>query len=246
MSDGTKSSDNDVPVGGLANISFGQLEYDRPTASQIYPVLKNAILKMDLEPGRLISEMEVGARFGASRTPVREAFAQLREADLITTRPSRGTFVTKLNLKRFLEAHFIREAIEIANVTKLCDVGLSPEFERELAELIVKQQSTVDEDSDLAFQALDDQFHLTLARATGFERVAGLLEREKMPLDRLRVLSLRNADHQLVLIEEHKRMLDTVIRRDKPAAIEATRIHLGSILNALSSLAKKHADYFDE
>ncbi|MBA8902108.1 GntR family transcriptional regulator [Phyllobacterium sp. P30BS-XVII] len=246
MSDGTKSSDSDVPAGGLANISFGQLEYDRPTASQIYPVLKNAILKMDLEPGRLISEMEVGARFGASRTPVREAFAQLREADLITTRPSRGTFVTKLNLKRFLEAHFIREAIEIANVIKLCDVGLAPEFERELAELIVKQQSMVDQHSDLAFQALDDQFHLTLARATGFERVAGLLEREKMPLDRLRVLSLRNADHQLVLIEEHKRMLDTIVRRDKSEAIEATRIHLGSILNALSSLAKKHADYFDE
>ncbi|QND54458.1 GntR family transcriptional regulator (plasmid) [Phyllobacterium sp. 628] len=246
MSDGTKTSDNDVPVGGLANIAFGQLEYDRPTASQIYPVLKNAILKMDLEPGRLISEMEVGARFGASRTPVREAFAQLREADLITTRPSRGTFVTKLNLKRFLEAHFIREAIEIANVTKLCDIGLAPEFEQELAALIVMQQSMVDQDSDLAFQALDDQFHLTLARATGFERVVGLLEREKMPLDRLRVLSLRNADHQLVLIEEHKSMLDTISRRDKSAAIEATRIHLGSILNALSSLAKKHADYFDE
>nr|WP_281410124.1 GntR family transcriptional regulator [Phyllobacterium myrsinacearum] len=222
------------------------MEYDRPTASQIYPVLKNAILKMDLEPGRLISETEVGARFGASRTPVREAFAQLRDADLITTRPSRGTFVTKLNLKRFLEAHFIREAIEIANVTKLCDVGLAPEFEQQLSELIVRQQAMVDQNTDLAFQALDDQFHLTLARATGFERVAGLLEREKMPLDRLRVLSLRSTDHQLVLIEEHKQMLDTIIRRDISAAIEATRVHLASVLNALSSLAKKHADYFDE
>ncbi|MBA8879579.1 GntR family transcriptional regulator [Phyllobacterium myrsinacearum] len=246
MSDDTKPSDKDVPLGGLASIPFGQLEYDRPTASQIYPVLKNAILKMDLEPGRLISETEVGARFGASRTPVREAFAQLRDADLITTRPSRGTFVTKLNLKRFLEAHFIREAIEIANVTKLCDVGLAPEFEQQLSELIVRQQAMVDQNTDLAFQALDDQFHLTLARATGFERVAGLLEREKMPLDRLRVLSLRSTDHQLVLIEEHKQMLDTIIRRDISAAIEATRVHLASVLNALSSLAKKHADYFDE
>jgi hypothetical protein len=64
-----------------------------------------------------LSEAETGARFGASRTPVREAMTFLRDEGLIETIPSRGNFVTFLSESDIRSAQFIREALEVAAAT---------------------------------------------------------------------------------------------------------------------------------
>ena len=94
-----------------SSLAVTPLDMSRPEAEQIASALKTAILNMQIAPGAMISENEVGQVFGASRTPVREAFAQLRDDGLILTWPSRGNYVSRLSENQIRGAQFLREEI---------------------------------------------------------------------------------------------------------------------------------------
>ena len=57
-------------------------------------VLEGNITSLDLAPGTPISENELAAELGISRTPVREAIIELAKAYLIEIYPQRGSFVS--------------------------------------------------------------------------------------------------------------------------------------------------------
>src|SRR6056297_242526 len=168
----------------LAGLRFPGLDPARPTAEQIHESLRSAILSTALAPGCLISETEIGQRFGASRTPVREAFAKLRDDGLLVTRPSRGNYVSKLSEDRIRQAQFIREALELSIVTRLCEAGIPTGIRAGLERRLSVQEEAVATDDNPRFQRHDDRFHRLLARATGFPRIETLLIREKAALDR--------------------------------------------------------------
>nr|WP_306269032.1 GntR family transcriptional regulator [Pararhizobium sp. IMCC3301] len=226
-------------------IKFPEIDPERPAGVQIFVALQTMILSMELPPGQALPEADIGARFGASRTPVREALQQLRQSGLVTTRPSRGHFVTKLNTGKILEARFLREALEVATVGRLCEAGLPNRFATLLKDNLKQQKKAIKKRTTAEFRHLDDEFHLSLARATLFPRIAVVLSREKMLLDRLRVLALRSKSHQKQLLSEHHSMLDAIIAKDKTTAVNITRIHLSSVLDTLSDLAAMHKEYFD-
>src|ERR687895_44930 len=68
-----------------------------PARAHVYVALRDAIVAADLEPGRQLSENELAARLGVSRTPVREALQRLREERLLGVVPQPGTFVTRIH-----------------------------------------------------------------------------------------------------------------------------------------------------
>ncbi|SDE68571.1 GntR family transcriptional regulator [Limimaricola pyoseonensis] len=228
-----------------AEIVFPPLDLDRPVAEQIFEAIKTAILTTALPPGCLISEAEIGARFGASRTPVREAFTQLRDDGLIITRPSRGNYVSKLSEQRIREAQFVREALETANVARLCETGLPGAIHEEIEEVLTQQARHAKEGDDLGFQRTDDQFHALLARATGFGRAETLLNREKAALDRLRVFALTERHHSDRLLGEHRAILEAILAGDAAAADSVLRAHLRSVLALLSGMIAAHRDHFE-
>jgi len=229
----------------LDGTAFAPVDPARAPAEQIYDGLKSAILRMDLRPGLLISEAEIGAGFGASRTPVREAFALLRADGLIVTRPSRGNYVAYLSETAIRQAQFLREGLELANVDRLCREGLPQDIAAQLSASLEAQAAAVEADDSARFHREDDEFHALLARATGFARAETLLVREKAVLDRLRVLSLAAPDHRARLLADHRAIHDAIRARDGARAAEVTRAHLRSGLGALSSMMQDHEGFFE-
>ena len=66
-----------------------------PLHHKIYCALRSRIDSGQLRTGHLVpSEPELEQMFGSSRTPVRQALAQLENERLIVRRPGKGTFVT--------------------------------------------------------------------------------------------------------------------------------------------------------
>jgi DNA-binding GntR family transcriptional regulator len=59
-------------------------------SDQIYRVLRNELESGLIAPGERVTETDLAARFGVSRTPVREAFMQLRREGLIASGRARG------------------------------------------------------------------------------------------------------------------------------------------------------------
>ncbi|MFD1747332.1 GntR family transcriptional regulator [Rhizobium helianthi] len=222
-----------------------RLDLNRPVVDQIYTALKSAILGRELFPGQAVSETEIGHSFNSSRTPVREALSRLRDDGLIVTLPSRGTYVSKLSEKHIRSAQFIREALEIAAVSRLCQMGLTAEAEQEIEHALNGQRAAMKAGDRKAFRVHDDQFHAALAAATGLERLETLLIREKAGLDRLRALAITDEAHMGRLLCEHEAVYDAVKAADEARAVDELRKHLRRVLGILSQVFENHQDYFE-
>src|SRR3954452_5033883 len=82
----------------------------------VYVKLREAIVTAELEPGRQLSENELAARMGVSRTPIREALVRLRDERLVEIAPQLGTFVARISDRQLADAQFAREALECAAI----------------------------------------------------------------------------------------------------------------------------------
>ena len=218
----------------------------RPANESIVSALRGEILTMQLAPGDLLSEPEIGKRYGASRTPVREAFAQLRDEGLVETFPSRGTFVTRLSTERIRGAQFLREAVEVAVVERLCTKGIPQPIRASLDDNLAQQRAAVSDADVTLFLALDDDFHGLLAKATGLQRVGPVLRREKVWLDRVRAFTVTDPAHCQPLLKEHEALLQGIVGGWTVSAVGQIRTHLRQVLTSLDDLAREQSHVFED
>jgi DNA-binding GntR family transcriptional regulator len=68
--------------------------------------------------GRLLSELEVAAQLGVSRTPVHEAFLRLAAEDLLDPLPRRGAVVVPVPPREATDLLEMRIAIEASAVRR--------------------------------------------------------------------------------------------------------------------------------
>ena len=74
--------------------------------------LRNEILIGKLPPREKINEIKLAKDLGISRSPLREVFRMMENERLVENIPRKGTFVTDVSLKDFMEIYEIREMIE--------------------------------------------------------------------------------------------------------------------------------------
>ena len=74
--------------------------------------LKEQFQSGELPPETRIVEQELAARFGVSRTPIREAIRNLVNEGILTSLPNIGTFVKRFTLNDVREVFEIREVLE--------------------------------------------------------------------------------------------------------------------------------------
>jgi DNA-binding GntR family transcriptional regulator len=81
-------------------------------ADEIALVLEEAIVSGELEPGRVLRQEELSARFTVSRTPVREALRRLAALGLVSFEPNRGVRVRTITRAELREAFLVRAELE--------------------------------------------------------------------------------------------------------------------------------------
>ena len=78
----------------------------------VVPALREAIVEGVLAPGSRLSEVQVAKQLNVSRTPMREAFAQLEREGLVTVVARVGAFVRSVSLRDVAEIYRVRMALE--------------------------------------------------------------------------------------------------------------------------------------
>ena len=66
-----------------------------PLRDVVFNTLREAILKGELKPGERLMELQLAAKLGVSRTPIREAIRMLEQEGLAVTIPRKGAEVGK-------------------------------------------------------------------------------------------------------------------------------------------------------
>lgn len=143
-------------------------------AEHAYNYLKNLIVTLELPPRAIVTENEVAAATGVSRTPVREAFFRLESEHLLELLPRRGAMTPDITLRHIREQAETRVVLESYGVEWVCNnrIPVSAELDR----LVVEQRRiyTDDPDSIVDQVLVDKEFHWMLVKATGNTEFARL------------------------------------------------------------------------
>src|SRR2546423_9074673 len=103
----------------------------RTSRRDIYLKLRQMVLTLELAPGAAVSENELAASLGVSRTPVRESLIMLAQEGLVQVFPKIGSFVSRVDPAQVADAQFLREAVELASLEDLpeqLDTGVVEEL----------------------------------------------------------------------------------------------------------------------
>ncbi len=211
--------------------------------TRVYEVLRQAIVRLELRPGDLLSEAQVAEQLGVSRQPVREAFIKLSETGLVDIRPQRGTFVRLISMRDVRNAQFLREAIEVAIAGRAAERA-GCESPAALDSLVAAQAEAAKADDTNLFLRLDEEFHQRVIELADCRDAWRVLEGLKAQMDRVRYLSLRHATPLETLIAQHAGIARAIARRDPDSAREQMRVHLSEILRSLPVIAAEDADLF--
>ncbi len=216
-----------------------------PASDQVYWALREAIISAQLRPGLKLSENELAGELGVSRTPIREALARLRDERLVAIVPQLGTYVTLISPSAVADAEFVREALECAAIVRVVP-SVGRDVLEELQSNLSAQDRACATANERAFDHLDDDLHRRLCEASGHSIAWSLSRRANGHLDRIRRLSLPDADYLEQMLTEHRQIVAAVAAGEAEAAETALRNHLRMVPSLLPRLQQLHPDYFED
>jgi DNA-binding GntR family transcriptional regulator len=210
---------------------------------QAYAALKNAIAAMDIYRSRediRLDERKLAQDFGISRTPVREAMAQLEREGFVRSVPRRGIYVVRKTKQEVIElitawaalesmaARLITQQAtdeEIAGLRKMFATFLSGEVHAKLDE----------------YSEVNIEFHQSIIKLSRSKVLADLAENLFTHMRMIRRKTIVEKDRADRSIRDHMHIIEALEARDTGKAEELVRDHaLG-----LAEHVKQYADYLD-
>ncbi|MEV6171453.1 GntR family transcriptional regulator [Streptomyces sp. NPDC051954] len=213
----------------------------RTSRRDIYIKLRQMVLTLELAPGAALSENELAASLGVSRTPVRESLIMLAQEGLVQVFPKIGSFVSRVDPAQVADAQFLREAVELASLEDLPE-QLDSAVVEELRDNLKRQQR-----ADLGleeFFALDEAFHQGLMRLSGHANVWTTVAAAKGHLDRARRLGLHENVSPAVFATQHLEIFDAIVGGNVPLARTAMRTHLRAVFSDIERIRAHSPELF--
>lgn len=223
-----------IPEGFDLAAALRGITIDRrlPIGPQIYAELRRRIIDRRLPEGTPIHESDIAALCFISRTPLRTALTQLQAEGLIVTRPQVGSSVAPRDRARFLEALFVRAAIEREVARRLARTGLD---EGALAPVLKRQAAAALADDHEGFFQADEDFHALLAEMAEVPNAWSLVQSVKSHVDRERFILMSSIRGRLERARrEHLTVLDAIRSGDGARAADEMGRHVESVLHAVA------------
>ena len=196
---------------------------------QATDAIRARIVSGEFHFGEALSEIALATELGVSKTPVREAFLQLKNEGLVEILPQRGTFVFQMTGEQLRQLVEMRELLETASLQFAMRSGapLGPALEAIVDQMAV----AVAERDHAAYRRQDADFHQAIISASGNAFIDSAYS-----IIAFRVQALRN---RLSLeaqnwrsFEGHKEVARHVCGNNVDAARAKLLEHIGDAVNA--------------
>jgi DNA-binding GntR family transcriptional regulator len=205
-----------------------------PLSQAIFDDLAIALVEGRLRPGDTINSVELANQFGTSRTPVREALAELERHGVIVVPPRRRPYIARATVKQISDVYDVR-----ANLFTLASETIIDHCPKERLAVLWKWQKALED--DVARNSPDDYFWHNVGFRLVEVRLSGNAELQRMlALLGLRTLQFRHFSLSLPgriqrSLDDHRRLLEAYEEGDKVTATTMTRSLIMSGLRALAN-----------
>jgi DNA-binding GntR family transcriptional regulator len=208
-----------------------------------YSALRDAIASMDVYRGRAdirLDERRLASDLGVSRTPVREALAQLEREGFVRAVPRRGIYVVRKTRREVIEMITAWAALESMAARLITQQATDTEIAA-LRSMFAKFENgelhaRLDEYSEVNIE-----FHQTIIRMSRNSVLIALAENLFTHMRMIRRKTIGEHDRAARSIRDHLSIIEALEMRDTKRAEELVRNHaLG-----LAEHVEKYADYLD-
>jgi DNA-binding GntR family transcriptional regulator len=198
--------------------------------------VKAQVLTGAFPGGELISEGDVAAALGMSRTPVREAFLRLEADGLLRLYPQRGALVVPVSpdeVRAVIEARLVLEQFAAGKVVGRGPAACAAVFER-LAGELRRQRDAAAADDWREFLDADRAFHAITLDESGNTILSGfystLRDRQMRMIGES---TLREPSRVATIIDEHQGIAEALRDGDPQRALQAVQSHLAGTMRAI-------------
>lgn len=215
-------------------LNYKQLELIVRASDMAYASLREDIIEWRMPPGTVLAEVELSAKLGVSRTPVREALAKLSAEGLAEPQSGRGLVVTEISLDNVQEIFDLRSALE-CRAAELAAVKRDPEIFFSLHSRL-SNASTLISDADPSrhdYYTLASDLDQAIDTAAGNRYLAQSLRSLRVHLVRVRRLSKDNPQRLREAANEHAAIALAIANGNSLVASAATTVHLDNSLRHL-------------
>lgn len=209
-----------------------------PLRDVVFQTLREAILKGDLRPGERLMELQLAAKLGVSRTPIREAIRMLEQEGLAVTIPRKGAEVARMTEKNMEDVLQIREALDDLAVQVACD-KMTEEQLKNLTLAAKNFENAIQTGNLSKIVAYDVEFHDIIYESTDNPKLVTLLNNLREQIYRYRVEYLKEKENYPMLIKEHKTILEALREKNKERVADAMRNHIRNQAEAVKNIIRE-------
>jgi DNA-binding GntR family transcriptional regulator len=199
---------------------------------RIYQLLKDNIVRHRLEPGARLLDKEIAESLNVSRTPVREALSRLGAEGLVDIVPRRGAFVVNLSTKDVKDVYEVREVLEILAI-RLAVPRLTDKDLVTLEKILDECTVALERQDYLTCFELDRKFHDEIVRLSGNAKLAEVNTLLGGNIQTTRWRHCQDGYRQQLSLEEHRVVLDALVKRDADLAAKLVSDHINSVKSDL-------------
>lgn len=183
--------------------------------SRLYHRLLVDIIIGTLAPGAQLDENDLVRRYGGGLAGIREALARLALEGLVVRRARVGTSVAPLDLMGAREAFEARRLIEV-HCAGLAAAHASDAEIAAIRATLDDGEAAVAADDQAALAAMDEEFHVAVAAASGNRALAKMVVTLHHQTARYWLYAMRGPsnDDGMAALNEHRALADAIAGRD--------------------------------
>jgi DNA-binding GntR family transcriptional regulator len=208
-----------------------------------YSALKNVITRMDIYGSReeiRLDERQLASDLGVSRTPVREALAQLEREGFIRAIPRHGIYVVRKTRREVIELITAWAALE-AMAARLATQNASDEEIGALRQMFATFEAGAERAKLDEYSEVNIEFHQTIIRMSHNQVLIDMAENLFTHMRMIRRKTIGEKDRADRSIHDHMHIIEALEARDTNRAEELVRSHaLG-----LAEHVERNAYYLD-
>jgi DNA-binding GntR family transcriptional regulator len=232
-----------LSIGSQKKLGLTPIVSEPSFTEKAYAALKGVITRMDLYGSRAeirLDERQLASDLGVSRTPVREALAQLEREGFVRSVPRRGIYVVRKTRSEVIELITAWAALE-GMAARLATQNAGDDEIAALRRMFTtfdggEVQAKLDEYSEVNIE-----FHQAIIRMSQNRVLIDMAENLFTHMRMIRRKTIGELDRADKSIHDHMNIIEALEARDTERAGELVRNHaLG-----LAEHVKRYADYLD-